>query len=184
MGSGLVAGRECGTCTVCCVVPTIDDLELQKLPGHTCPNCIASGGCAVYETRPQTCRTFFCGWRTLKWMRDTLRPDRSGVLVMLVGDGSASGSGGDIALDITLLNRAALSADGLAETIAAAIQARISTFLVVPGPPGYTSARLGLNEKLGRAVKQKDKKALLEGLDKLLAQGRASTKRPAVLGVG
>ncbi len=54
----LVAGRTCGACYVCCVALTIDDPALQKVQGYRCRNALPSDGCAFYEARPDTCRTF------------------------------------------------------------------------------------------------------------------------------
>src|SRR5580693_3027169 len=79
----LVAGRECGPCNACCTALTIDDPDLQKVQGYRCKHSQRDGGCGIYAARPQTCQEFFCGWRRLKWVRETLRPDRSGVLVQL-----------------------------------------------------------------------------------------------------
>jgi len=82
MGLGeLVAGRDCGDCTVCCVVPTIDLPEIQKAAGVACRHC--SRGCVIYESRPNVCREFFCGWRQLEELGDEWRPDRSGVFITL-----------------------------------------------------------------------------------------------------
>ena len=55
----LVAGRECGTCNVCCVALTIEDPALTKVQGYRCPNTRPDNLCGIYETRPDTCRTFF-----------------------------------------------------------------------------------------------------------------------------
>jgi hypothetical protein len=38
------------------------------------------GLCGVYDSRPQTCRTFHCLYRRLIHLDDGLRPDRCGVL--------------------------------------------------------------------------------------------------------
>ena len=74
----LVPGRECGACYACCEVSAIDDPALHK-PAHLlCPH--HRGGCTVYETRPQTCRTFHCLWRRLAALPDDARPDELGVL--------------------------------------------------------------------------------------------------------
>ena len=62
----LVPDRTCGTCNVCCVALTINDKALQKVQGYRCRNTLPDKGCAIYDTRPDTCRTFFCGWRLLK----------------------------------------------------------------------------------------------------------------------
>ncbi len=71
-----IPGRECGECNVCCVALTIDDPALQKVQGYRCKNSVAGQGCVIYETRPQTCRAFNCGWQMLKWVKPTMRPDR------------------------------------------------------------------------------------------------------------
>ena len=38
MHGQVIEGRECGSCTVCCVALTIDDPALQKVQGYRCPN--------------------------------------------------------------------------------------------------------------------------------------------------
>ena len=60
MVSDLVAGRECGECKLCCIVPVIDEAEMQKQPGVTCRHC-AKGDCDIYDSRPGVCRKYFCG---------------------------------------------------------------------------------------------------------------------------
>jgi hypothetical protein len=74
----LVPGRACGTCYACCEVSEIDDPALRKRPYSLCP--YHQGGCTVYETRPETCRTFHCLWRRLAGLPDDARPDELGVL--------------------------------------------------------------------------------------------------------
>lgn len=76
----LLPRRECGPCTACCTVPAI--AELDKPADTRCGHC-TSDGCGIYAARPEPCRTFFCGWRRLPWLPQDLRPDRSGVIVML-----------------------------------------------------------------------------------------------------
>jgi hypothetical protein len=176
----LVAGRACGECNVCCVALTIDEPALRKPQGYRCRNARPDNGCAIYETRPDTCRTFFCGWRQLKWVRETLRPDLSGVLVRLHGE---IGAGGEkrLGVAITLLTKAALKAEGLAETVAAAVGAGIPTYLHVPGPPGYTAAQGRINEAVADAVLARDKAALLEILRKARAKAAGSKFVPVVL---
>ena len=76
---GLVPGRQCGDCTVCCTVMAIDKPEIQKEAGVTCRHCV--GGCTIYDTRPPLCRDYYCGWRQLPILDESWRPDRSGVYV-------------------------------------------------------------------------------------------------------
>jgi hypothetical protein len=177
----LLPDRACGACNVCCVALTIDDPALRKPQGYRCRNARADNSCAIYETRPQTCRTFFCGWRQLKWVRETLRPDRSSVLVRLHGEIGEDG-GKRLGVAITLLTKAALKAEGLAETVAAAVSAGIPTYLHVPGPPGYTAAMGRINEAVADAVLARDKAELLATLRKARAKAAAAKFVPVVLG--
>jgi hypothetical protein len=176
----LIEGRSCGTCDVCCVMLTIEDPELTKVQGYRCPHLTPGHGCSIYATRPHTCRTFYCGWRQLKWVRESLRPDRSGVLVKLDGEVEPDGTR-RLGVSITLLNRAALQAEGLAETVAAAVNARVPVFLTIPGPPGYTSARAKMNAHLEPAVAAKNKAEVLRILAQAQRQGRRGENRRIVL---
>jgi hypothetical protein len=176
----LVPGRDCGPCNVCCVALTIDDPELQKLQGYRCRHTTPDHGCAVYATRPQTCRTFHCGWRRLKWVRQTLRPDISGVLVRLHYEVSKSGAR-HLGVIFSLLTNASLKAEGLAESVAAAVAAGIPVHLHVPGPPGHTAGQARINEVLQDAVRAKDKAAVLRILRQARAHGRHGDHRPIVL---
>lgn len=172
--------RACGSCNVCCVSLTINDPELQKLQGYRCRNATPENGCAIYETRPRTCRTFHCGWRRLKWVRRTLRPDLSGVLIRIHGEVMKDGST-NIGIIVTLLTNAALKADGLAETVAAAVSAGVPVWLNVPGPPGYTSSLGKLNNALSDAVAYKDKQAVLGILREARRRGRGGPQERIVL---
>src|SRR5262249_20266528 len=80
----LVPGRECGDCTVCCTVPTIDQPGIQKPAGATCRHC--DHGCRIHATRPEVCRVYFCAWRQMEIFSDDWRPDRSGVFSELETD--------------------------------------------------------------------------------------------------
>ncbi len=166
----LIADRPCGECNVCCVALTINDPALQKLPGVRCRHAQHDNSCAIYATRPHTCRAFYCGWRQLKWIRETLRPDRSGVLVQLHGEVSADGTP-RMGVAFTLLNAAALRADGLAESVAAAVRADVPVYLHVPGPPGRTSTRVRINEVLLDAVLTWNKPGILNILSRLRRVG-------------
>src|SRR5260370_34303074 len=57
----LVAGRGCGTCSLCCKVLPVR--ELDKPAGRWCVHSVRGGGCGVHSSRPQACRQFFCSWR-------------------------------------------------------------------------------------------------------------------------
>lgn len=58
----LVPGRDCGSCSLCCILPDI--AEFDKPANQPCRHCLTGGGCDAYAARPSTCRDFFCLWRT------------------------------------------------------------------------------------------------------------------------
>jgi hypothetical protein len=167
METTLVPGRECGTCTICCTHLTIDDPDMQKPAGIACHNLQPEGGCRIYDSRPHTCRTFYCGWRQLKWIGAAMRPDASRVLAMLVKDPLPTPGATGPAVGFLLLDRTALQAPGLPEAVAASVSAGIGSYLLVPGPPGQTFGRQRLNEKLAEPVRRKDKAAVLRELTKI-----------------
>ena len=76
----LRAGRECGACRVCCKLPDIP--ELGKPRDTWCRHAAKSKGgpgCSRYESRPEVCRSFECGWLS-GLGEDQDRPDKAGVL--------------------------------------------------------------------------------------------------------
>jgi Fe-S-cluster containining protein len=177
MEPDLLPGRSCGECNVCCVALTIDDPALQKPQGYRCRNSLPDHGCAIYNDRPQTCRTFFCGWRQFKWVKEKLRPDRSGVLIRMHSRETTDGK--RIGIVFMLLDRASLRAEGLAESIAAAIAAEIEVYINVPGPPRYTIGRL--NDALRNAVLTGDKPEMLKILRNAWNAGRSGDFKPIKL---
>lgn len=159
LGLPLVPDRSCGSCNVCCVALTIKEPGLHKLPGYPCRHSQPDHRCGIYADRPPTCSNFYCGWRHLKWVRESLKPDRSDVLVLLqIG---VQNNQPKLGVVFMLLTRAALRAEGLAESIAAGIAADVPVYIRVPGPPGYTSGEAQVNEVLAEAVKTRNKRLML-----------------------
>ena len=72
---GLVPGRFCETCTVCCKAFGIP--ELDKAPGQWCRHVVQARGCGIHAERPQTCRLFFCHWMRNGSLGPEWRPDRA-----------------------------------------------------------------------------------------------------------
>jgi hypothetical protein len=182
----LVQDRVCGSCNVCCVDLTINEPGLRKVQGYRCPNAQPDNSCRIYADRPHTCRTFFCGWRRLKWIKASLRPDTSGVLVGLHYEKSPDQSQPGqtvtrMAVSFTLLHAGALKAEGLAESVSAAVAADVPVYLVVPGPPGHTSARARINDALRMPVIARDKAAVLDVLRLGRNQARKGKFEPIVL---
>jgi len=56
----IVLGRSCGTCSMCCKVYSIK--ELNKSAGQWCVHCVRGSGCGIHAHRPRSCRDFFCSW--------------------------------------------------------------------------------------------------------------------------
>jgi hypothetical protein len=84
---------------------------------------------------------------------------------------------------VTVLDHEGLNASDLIETIIAAIDARIGTYLIVPGPAGYTSCRKLVNSALGDALGRKDVIALQRLLQEQYAEAasKLNETRPVVL---
>jgi len=73
----LVEGRGCGSCIGCCSIYQIR--ALQKPKYTLCKYCSGSS-CAIYDDRPDECRTFYCLWRRIAVMPEHARPDKIGIV--------------------------------------------------------------------------------------------------------
>ena len=101
----LTQERACGSCSLCCRLLPVP--QLQKDAGRWCPDCrpgAARGGCGIHETRPDVCRAFNCQWVQGRGEAGW-RPDLSGVLVCGLAD-LATGRALVLYLDRLPLNRA------------------------------------------------------------------------------
>jgi len=67
--------RECGTCTLCCKVMGI--YALDKPRGRWCDHAMPGRGCAIYDDRPQECRTFSCLWLLDDNLGPEWKPEKS-----------------------------------------------------------------------------------------------------------
>jgi len=77
--SPIVPGRGCGSCTLCCRVLAID--ELDKPEGVACRHCESGRGCGIYPDRPESCRGFYCGYLALPFVGQHWFPDHCGMVV-------------------------------------------------------------------------------------------------------
>jgi Fe-S-cluster containining protein len=80
-----VPGRRCGTCTLCCKVLRVIDIDKPR--GQWCVHCDVGHGCRIYETRPEGCRQFFCGFLVDERLPETWRPAESKIVLLVEGDG-------------------------------------------------------------------------------------------------
>ncbi len=78
--------RSCGSCSLCCKVMRID--ELDKPMGAWCRHFKAGVGCGIHGSHPQPCRVFQCMWLISPTMPDQVRPDRSKVVITLEDGGA------------------------------------------------------------------------------------------------
>lgn len=166
----LIAGRSCGDCTVCCVAPNIDKPEIQKQSGAACRHC-AGGGCAIYETRPEVCRAYYCAWRTVDIFADDWRPDKSGVLPQIETEGIPEQFEIRTGIGLMLVgnpNRI-VRQKGFQEFVATGIMNSIPLFLSLPGPRGYQAASVFLNnDQMLDAIKRGTVKDMLENALQIL----------------
>jgi len=75
----LVAGRTCDGCTMCCKLLDIDVLEKPR--GTWCSHCDKKRGCKIYETRPEPCRSFYCGYRRIGDLDERWKPSHCKLLI-------------------------------------------------------------------------------------------------------
>ncbi len=176
----LIANRECGKCTVCCKVLAIDDPGLVKLPGVICPNCKTGSGCKIYETRPDPCQGFFCGWRVLPEINEKWRPDRIGVMIRMQRDFVPPGYQ-PMGLQFLVLGGNDVLTTPLVNYIGGLIANRVAVFLAMRGPEGFSDVSAFLNEILARPVAARDRNAIMKILRGALDAMSRNKFEPAVL---
>ena len=71
----VVAGRACGTCTLCCKVAAVE--EFDKPNGVWCSHCVSGKRCTIYDTRPPSCRDFYCQWMVEPRLGAEWKPERA-----------------------------------------------------------------------------------------------------------
>ena len=75
----LVKGRNCDGCSLCCKLLIIE--EVDKPRNEWCRHCNPKKGCTIYDQRPQTCRTFHCGYLFIPDLSDDWKPAKSKFLI-------------------------------------------------------------------------------------------------------
>jgi len=71
--------RECGSCDMCCTVVGVK--EMDKPEYTACAKLC--GGCGIYESRPQSCKTYECLWLQGNF-NEADRPDKLGLICDLL----------------------------------------------------------------------------------------------------
>jgi hypothetical protein len=167
----LVRGRECGECQICCIVPIIDKPEIQKRSGSPCRHSL-HGGCDIYESRPEVCSSFFCGWRRSRDFPDDWRPDRSGIFAVLEVNKLPQFKPLAIAVHLVGNPLKTVRQPDFIDFVIKNVRSNVALYLMLPGAPGTHSARLALNNPLVADAAGKSRaevKAVLEMMLKRLA---------------
>ena len=76
----VVAGRACGTCTLCCKVVAVT--ELAKAAGQWCVHCRPGRGCGIHPTRPFVCRGAYCEWMICKGLGPEWKPEKAMAVIL------------------------------------------------------------------------------------------------------
>ena len=169
-GMTLLPGRECGGCTVCCVAPSIDKPEIQKVSGSACRHCTGSG-CAIHAARPPVCEGFFCAWRTVDIFDEDWRPDKSGVLASVETEGIPQNFDFAIGISLMLVGNPLqiLRQRWFQDFVETGVVSSIPLFLSLPGPRGYQAASIFLNTAQMRdAITRREIRRSLEAALKVL----------------
>jgi hypothetical protein len=85
VASLLVPGRECGTCTMCCKVFRI--AELDKAEGRWCRHVVQGRGCGIHATRPGVCRTFYCHYLRNPHLGPEWKPEQAKFVLYIEMEG-------------------------------------------------------------------------------------------------
>lgn len=78
--SPIVPGRACGECTLCCKLLAI--AELAKPRNIWCDHCKPRHGCAIYDLRPRSCATFYCGYLLSRDLGEEWKPSRCKIVLL------------------------------------------------------------------------------------------------------
>jgi len=85
----LTPPRACGACSLCCKLLPI--AALDKPHDQWCPHCRpGAGGCTIYESRPETCRSFSCHWLADSSVGEHWAPLKSKMVVQITGGHDAA----------------------------------------------------------------------------------------------
>lgn len=82
-----VPGRACGSCSLCCKLVAIK--ELEKPEGIWCKHCAPGrGGCLIYDSRPPSCQGYYCGWLQSDQFGSEWRPATCKMVISAEGEGN------------------------------------------------------------------------------------------------
>lgn len=68
--------RACGECRACCTTCAVHEIDK---PVNTPCQHLCERGCAIYESRPNSCRIYDCAWLQ-GYFSEKQRPDQCGIV--------------------------------------------------------------------------------------------------------
>jgi hypothetical protein len=176
----LVRARACGECQACCITPTIDSADIQKDCNSPCQHSL-TGGCDIYETRPQPCRIFYCGWRRSRDFPEDWRPDRSGVLAILEINKLPQYAPFAVALNLVGNPLKTIRRPDFIDFVITNVRRNVALYLMLPGGRGMLSARLQLNNPPIMEAAAKSRTEVKTVLEMLLKRLQAHPVTPYVM---
>lgn len=170
----LVPGRSCGKCNACCRY--YDVAALKKPAGQLCQHWKKSGGCTIYETRPDVCRNFYCVWLQNASLDDNWRPDISGFILREIRTGIPAHFVHRIGVVFELCGpNSSINTDRFIQAVASQIAQRVPVFLSLTR--NEKAATILLNDRMERAVASQQRPALVSALTAVLADLEDEIKR-------
>ncbi|HEY4275889.1 MAG TPA: hypothetical protein VGM68_10415 [Rhizomicrobium sp.] len=138
------SAKTCGACHACCVELTIDTPEFKKAPLIPCEH-LKGGRCGIYNNRFKICHEFLCGWHLSPELGEEMRPDLSGVLMLVVAQASlpeayrAAGNGMQL---LVIGGEDAITRPGVADYIFEQVSRRVGLYLTATIPRAMLNAYL------------------------------------------
>jgi hypothetical protein len=171
--------RTCGECHACCVELTIDTPEFKKDPLIPCAH-LKGGRCGIYNTRFKICREFLCGWMLSPELKDSLRPDLSGILMLAVAQASlpeAYRPAGNGMQFLVIGGEAAITGADFTDYVFEQVSRRVGVYLTATIP------RAMLNPYLEPFVAANDREGARRVLQEVYRLLMASGKKKGFLGL-
>lgn len=70
--------RQCGDCSACCYTHGVEEINKPKYTA--CAQQCISGGCLIYQQKPDSCTRFECAWHEGIIGNEEHRPDITGLV--------------------------------------------------------------------------------------------------------
>lgn len=78
--------RACGSCSLCCKVMGVLDVQPPKPDHEWCSHASPGCGCIIYDSRPESCRVFHCMWLVDTRIKDHWFPAKSKIVIHTYAD--------------------------------------------------------------------------------------------------